>query len=519
MENYFKRVGKGSVTIFLCIVLSGIFGYFLRMYLTRTVSVAEYGLFFAVFSLIAFLVSIIGLGLYSSLTKYLSEFIVTNELKKIKYSLKFVFLAQLAITMIFMLVIFFISHDIAIYFFKSQAAEPILNILLVFLLVYTWMFFFRHAFQGMRRMLELGFTFILYSGLALLFLIALFSFSSSMITNIAYAYVLGTAATVIVCFIFFLKDLRQLGKIPSLSKKEKAVVRKSLIMFGIPVIFIGIANSILSNIDTLIITYFRSTYEVGIYQTALPTAQILLYFSSAMTTILFPIITELWTKKKYQFISTNLSLLTKLTFLLIIPAAMLFIAFPENVINILFGADYISGAFALQLLTISIVVFSIGMLFTITLNGMNKPGLNAKIIGIAAVLNIIINIFLVPILGIIGAAITAIITFGLYFLLSSACVIREFKKKNISFTVPYKELAKIFAGVYISLTIIFITKIMLVSHPLIELAAALMLGVGFYIFWVFYAKCITKNDIKTIKKTSLPIPAFILDTLERFAKN
>ena len=83
MESYFKRIGRGSLTIFLCIVIAGLLGYFLRMYLTRTVSVADYGLFFAVFSLVSFLVSLISLGLYSSLTKHLSEFIAKKEIGKI----------------------------------------------------------------------------------------------------------------------------------------------------------------------------------------------------------------------------------------------------------------------------------------------------------------------------------------------------------------------------------------------------------------------------------------------------
>jgi len=98
--------------------------------------------------------------------------------------------------------------------------------------------------------------------------------------------------------------------------------------------------------------------------------------------------------------------LTKWIFSATFPLFLLMFLFPEEVLRIFFGSAYVSAASALRIL-------AIGMLFhvffgpnasTLIVIGKTKLNMVDNIVGIFV--NAVLNVLLVPILGIIGAAIS-----------------------------------------------------------------------------------------------------------------
>lgn len=73
-EVYARRLVKGSAIVFLGLVASGVFGISLRMFLARSLSVEEYGLFFAVYVFVGFFALFRDLGLDATLAKYILSF-------------------------------------------------------------------------------------------------------------------------------------------------------------------------------------------------------------------------------------------------------------------------------------------------------------------------------------------------------------------------------------------------------------------------------------------------------------
>ena len=65
---------------------------------------------------------------------------------------------------------------------------------------------------------------------------------------------------------------------------------------GLPFFVTAIGDKVIVYIDTLMLTYFSTLTEVGIYNVVLPSAIIFLDIGGAIATVVFPMSSELWAK-------------------------------------------------------------------------------------------------------------------------------------------------------------------------------------------------------------------------------
>jgi len=75
MVDYVKKVVKGSLLLLFMSALGSLFTYFFRIYLARELTVEEYGLIFAVISLLLFVNVFRVMGVSDASTKYLAGFV------------------------------------------------------------------------------------------------------------------------------------------------------------------------------------------------------------------------------------------------------------------------------------------------------------------------------------------------------------------------------------------------------------------------------------------------------------
>ncbi|MCD6093155.1 MAG: flippase [Candidatus Aenigmarchaeota archaeon] len=516
MTNYVDRIAKGTVIVFAMLILSGFVGYLLRMFLARNLSVAEYGLFYAVFMFISLFGLFRDIGLNQAIVKFIPEFLVKKEFSRIKSSIVISVLIQSSLSLVIISVLLYFSNALALSFFKNPAATGIVATLLIFFLVQLFFQLFKFTFQGFQSMKLFAFSEFLYILFVFLSVIILFALFGPSPINVAYGYLIGTSIVSAICFLSLVKIFpRFFGEKIQIDKN----LTKKLFFFALPVLIAGIANLIIGYTDTICLTFFRSLEEVGLYQVAMPTAQVMMYFASALISVLFPVISELWTMKNYSFISEGLSLLLKFSFILILPAGLIFFSFPEIVINLLFGSSYLGAVHPLQILSVGFLFFTLGVILTTTLNGIGKPVINTKIVFFAAIFNLIANIILVPIYGTVGAAMTTLVSYLIYLLLSDYFLNKEFGRIGIKFKIPYLPLMRTFLGGLITLAIIFVLKnILIIANPWLEMTVVLIFSFSFYLLWIFYAKCLTIDDLKILGKINVPIPDWVIDFVKKMIR-
>jgi len=508
-RSYARRLVKGSAIVFAAFIASEVIGVFLRMFLARSLTVAEYGLFYAVFTLVSFFILFRDLGLGSSLVKYIPEFAIHKQFAKIKSSIISALLVQAAFGFIVSAALFLFSDHIALAIFRTLDASLPLRILSVWFfaaMLYTLM---QTTFQGFQDMPAYS-SISVFSILSVLLLVMLFVGSLGLgVGGVALAYLLAAVVIGFFSLTFFTR------RYPHVFQEKASVTKpllKKLFVFALPLLIGSVAGLIISYTDTIMITIFRTLPEVGFYQAAQPTARILWYVPSALGVVLFPLISELWARRKQRLLEEMLHFLIKFSFIIIMPIAFIFIAFPEIVINLLFGPGYLAGTTVLQILAAAAIVYAPFMILTEVMRGTGRPVILMKVVGFMACLNIVGNLALIPPYGIEGAAVA---TFAAHLL--GLLLLAYYSRKLVKFSMPLSSLLKTLVGGTLTLLLIFSLKFILVMSPWPKAFAVMIPSLMFYGVWILVTKAITKDDLRLIARI-VPMPRWFVRAAEKIVR-
>ena len=505
-RDYVGTVMKGASLVFIFSIFGSILGYILRIALFRTLSIADFGLFYAVFAFISLVAFVQDFGFSAILSKFIPEFLVKKQFWKIKSSIVFLLIEQFVIGLIAFFPLIIFSDQIATLFFKNMTASP-----LIFWLALTNIItfgIFLSIFQGFKKMGRFSIAQVLQNTIVVIYVWILISTGMMGVVEVSIGYFIGALVCMITFFIF-LVTIKSDGFRGFLREGMvwNSKLYKILTIFALS-IFIGtVAGAITNYTDTLTLTYFRSPEEVGYYQVALPTSQIPFALSVSLIAILFPIISELWTRKETLMLSNGLMLILKLLLVIAVPLAMIFIAFPDSVILLLFGGKSLPAVLSLQILSVGVIFLICANLFSSTLIAIGRPLLNTKIVLFIAVFNLTFNLLLVPIYGVMGASLTTAASFILLFLLSI-----YFAKKNVSFNIPFFDIVKIFSGGILLFLVINYLKAIMYYQIHVETVVIFSISFILYMAFIIFTKTITKNDLRIFKNS---LPRFLYNILNK----
>lgn len=496
--SYAKTILKGSAIIFIMYFIGGAIGYFLRLFLARNLLVEEFGLFYAVLSFAGFLVLFKDLGFSVAMTRFIAHFKAKNDLGSVKSVIYSVILLQLILATLIVIFVFIVSPYLAANYFKSVKAEEPLKIIILSYLVSVFVAL-QFVFQGFGKIGYYAVVEPLRNLITFSLVVILIPLG---VIGIAYSYLLGTIILSIIIFFLVLKTF------PFFSVKGRLdlPLTKEIVVFSIPVFFTGLGGTLLGYMDTIFITYFLSAFDVGLYQTALPTSQLLWILLGSASIVLLPIVTELWTRKDSVMITEIISLLIKFSFIVAIPFVITMAAFPEIIIRLLFGEKYIGASLALQILAINSLFYSIFSITSTSILGVGEPKINMKIVTAIGIANLLFNILMVPVFGIAGAALATLIS---YLMGSIISVIYLRKRKLVN--IYLHDMVKAFSGGTLAFIVIILIKSSLSLNPWIEAFIAVTLGSLIYVIFLYLTGTIRKNELMILEKAGIPLPKFLLD--------
>lgn len=184
---------------------------------------------------------------------------------------------------------------------------------------------------------------------------------------------------------------------------------REIVKYSWPLFFSGLMGFVLSWTDSIMIGFFTgSGSEVGIYNAAFPLAQTLTIFMSATTTIAFPIMSGLYSDGKMRELSSFYKTSTRWILTFTTPAFLLMFLFPEEILQLTFGNQYTSAAYSLRILGggffIGSLVGPTGQLLKSTDNQQYIMYNSAA----STTVNFLMNLALIPMIGIAGAAYASI---------------------------------------------------------------------------------------------------------------
>ncbi len=186
-------------------------------------------------------------------------------------------------------------------------------------------------------------------------------------------------------------------------------VQKNLLSFGSRGYLDTLFQKLLLRIDFLFVSALLGSEALGYYAMATAAAELLLTIPNALSIPLFSFFLRKSAKDKNEITPIVLRML--LTCMLL--AALLFAVLGKLLIYILFGEAYLPAYPPLVCLLPGIVFLSYCSLIRLDLLGHNMPGTVSIISGMAVLTNVALNMILIPLYGINGAAIAASFAYGL----------------------------------------------------------------------------------------------------------
>lgn len=490
--SYTKKAVKGFAIVFIINIIAAFIGYLIRIVLARNLTVAEYGLFFAVFTLINLLAIFNNFGLSQALVKFIPGFLIKKKYDKIKNSIVIAFGMTFVTIIIISLLLFLFSDFLAKNYFKTPLAIPVLLLFILILFFSNLRTLLRSIFQAFQKMVIYVLIYLAENALILILLFFFFAFKKNIFIAV-YSHII---AYVLIFIVFSLL----LFKVFNFFKHKVAVKKdlvKRLFKFGIPVILSGIGGMIILYTDTLILTYFRSLEEVGIYNVVVPTVMMLMFFGKSIASVIFPMASELWARKKKKYLEDGLVMLEKYSFVIIVPLALIVLVFSKTILTLMFGAEYAIGATTMQVLIIGIIFFVIYAINSTLFSAIGKPEIGTKILLQGALINFILNLLVIPKLGMLGAAITSLITYFYVFILS-VFKLRRFIKVRI----PWVNWLKVFLSGGVMLGLVYWLKEIFFFNIYLKTIIICAVAGATYGLLIILLKVVSLKEIKKLISVS-----------------
>lgn len=486
--SYLKKGMQGIAIVFILGILTNLLGYSTRAILARVLSPSDYGLFYAVFSLIMFLTLFANFGMSNAIVKYVSELIAREKKSEVKFLITYSTLINIIVSIFLSILLFLISDFLAINYFgvpESKFLIIIFSFILPFIILNS---VFSNIFNSFKNVLLMSLTNFISSILFLLSFIILLILGIKKNSILpGFAYFIGIFISVIIFFIIYI--LRFYDYKTPIKKYPKLL--KEVIIFAVISFPIGVSHLIINQADTLMLTYFDSLSNVGIYNAVLPTVMVLAFFSKSSFKVFMPLVSEFWAKKDYLRLQTSIKIMIKYMLLLIMPFVLILFGFSEIIIRLLFGYQYISGDITMKILSIGIIFLSLNIIYQSILVGIGFAKDVTKVLIIGALFNIILNLILIPLIGMVGAAISTALSYFIIFIL-----INLKANKRLKIIINYWWMIKLFLCSLLFLLVNYIIKKILYLNQFLEASICLIVSFIIYFILAYILNVIDINELR-----------------------
>lgn len=311
-----------------------------------------------------------------------------------------------------------------------------------------------------------------------------------------YAFYISQLLAIAVISIFIVVQCNKKYGPFVLNNSSKSIIKQSL-SYGFPLAIVVLCGVIFNLSDRYVIAYCLDAEHVASYSVAFKLCD---YFRQLVITCinlsLIPLIYKFWEQAQIEQIKSTLNKILKYYYMAVVPVLGIVLLFPEEIIVLIASDKYIDAAPYLAFIFLGTVI-DFSFPFSAGLHLKNKTLKILLIILTVSLVNIVLNCFMVPALGVQGAAYSTLIC-GFLLIFSFYMVSR----KELTLDIPFRSILKyiIFAGFAYEITAIGSNAISFHSDPL-KLGVSSMVYVISYILFLFFFDSDTQQlCLKVIQK-------------------
>ena len=186
----------------------------------------------------------------------------------------------------------------------------------------------------------------------------------------------------------------------------------SLLKDSWPLILSGVVVSIYMKVDQVLIKNMLDVKEVGYYAAAVRLSESWYFIPVAISNALFPAIMNAKNISRELYL-TRLQKLYDILAWIAVGISILVSFFSTDIINLLYGSKYLSSAPILTIYIWAGAAVFLGVASSQFLVAENLTKISFMRTSLGMIANVILNIILIPIYGIIGSAVATLISYSL----------------------------------------------------------------------------------------------------------
>lgn len=408
--------------------LLGIFSsYIFIILITKNFGSEGWGRYSLTMSFVIFGILLGKAGFDLALLKYTSANEAKNERSVTRqiYFKGILFCLSISLALTIMLAVF--SKEVAVLLFKKEYLSDYLfygSFLIVLQVVFL---IHSEGLRGLKKnysYLFVQFIGIYFFGSLFLFLCLQFNLNNDLLS--IQILVASSLLVFLISTYLWLKEIWFVKKERLPSFPLGKILKVSFPMFLSNTMFV-----ILSWIDTLLLGVFQvDESEIGIYNVSLKVAAVMNLPLLAISGIIASNISEHYTKGDMANLGKTIQDSTRIIFSASVFIYILYLLFPSFFLGF-FGDEFIKGSPVLIIISTGFLVSSFSGCTDIILQMTNHEKLFKNIIIGGAIVNLTLNLILIPTLGIIGAAIANMASACFWNLLSVYYIKKRLKLSSL----------------------------------------------------------------------------------------
>jgi len=195
-------------------------------------------------------------------------------------------------------------------------------------------------------------------------------------------------------------------------RENPAVVMrgKTWIKSAIPLALTSALQMVNKNVDIIMIGWYASSSDVGIYRVAVQGGLLVVFGLQSMNMVIGPYFARFYAKHEKDRLQKLATTSARVILLMTLPVVLLFMFWGEQVVAMVFGDEFVGAAMPLAIISVGQLMNagfgSVGLVLGMT--GYERE--TTKGVAVATVANVLLNMFLIPVYGINGAAFATAIT-------------------------------------------------------------------------------------------------------------
>ncbi|MDA2915353.1 flippase [Nitrospinae bacterium AH_259_B05_G02_I21] len=392
-------IAAGAGVLMVGTLIGRVAGYGFR-YMVAIISPETLGIFSLCMTLLGIVSTVAFLGMKSGIVRYVAFYRGRQDSARIKgtilTSLKLVLGMSIGVSVVVALV----AKPLALTFFHRPEAVTYVFFVALILPFYTAEFLLAKGLIAFKAVTYRVAVFDLSENLGKVLFCALLMLLGLHVWAALLGYGLAIVASLVLALYFLEFRVFSIFRSPEASIPNYG----ELIRYSTPLLFSGIIGFLLIWTDNLMLGYFLTLKDVGLYNGAALLAFLVFMGNEFFIPLFFPSISEMYGQGQNEGVRNLYFTVTKWSLAIGLPICILLLIKPKAVLTFLFGPVYGVAAVALVFLSLGRLAASLSHTSTQMINMVEKTHYHFWVTLVTALVNLGLNAWWIPRYGINGAA-------------------------------------------------------------------------------------------------------------------